>query len=194
MALTLINTYLDLAVAGTDVCEVDITDGFTSSYNVYEFHFVNMVPSTNASILAFQVDVSGATDYDQVITSSTFESEQDEGGSGGVVQYRANRDQGNGQLYQQLGEYIYDDGDTSGSGILTFYDPLNAIVGTGSGYVKHWVSVFHAHGNAGTQNSYHAGYINTTTAIDKIRFVMVNNAMAIQGDIKAGTIKMFGVT
>ena len=182
MAKTLITTE-----TADDDSVVDITSGIDATYPVYEFHFVNMVPSTNASILAFQVDESGSTSYDQVISSSTFEAEQDEGGSGGVVQYRSNRDQGNEQKYQQLGEYIYDDGDTSGSGILTLYAPSS---GT---YVKHWTSTFNAHGNAGTQVSYHAGYINTATAITRIRFLMVNNGMAAQGDIKAGTIKMFGV-
>jgi len=188
MAKTLIDTYLDLAVAGTDVCVVDIIDGFTSTYDVYEFHFVNMVPSTNASILAFQVDVGTDTDYDQTIMSTSWEMEQDEGGSGGVVQYRTGRDQANTAYYQQLSEYIYDDGDTSGSGILTLYDPLNIT------YTKRWMSVFSAHGNAGTQTSYHAGQIQTATAITRIRFLMVDNAAAAQGDIKAGTIKLYGVT
>ena len=67
MAKTLISTPLDLAVAGDDVCEVDITSGIDGTYSAYEFHFVNMVPSTNASILAFQGDVSGATTYQQEI-------------------------------------------------------------------------------------------------------------------------------
>ena len=188
MAKTLIQTVLDLAPAGTDVCEVDVTSGIDGTYAAYEFHFVNMVPSTNASILAFQGDVGTATTYQQEIMSSSWEVEHDEGGTGGVLQYRAGRDQANGTAYQQIGEYIYDDGDTSGSGILTLYGPSN---GT---YVTHWMSVFVAHGNAGTQTSYHAGQFQTTTAIDKIRFVMTANDASVQGDIKAGTIKLYGVT
>jgi hypothetical protein len=179
---------LDITTSDTAVSTVDITSGIDDTYSVYEFHFVNMVPSTNASILAFQVDVGTDTDYDQQITSTTIETEHDEGDSGAALQYRTNRDQANGTNYQQLGEYIYDDGDTSGSGILTLYAPSS---GT---YVKHWISTFNAYGNATPQTSYHAGYINTATAITRIRFVMVNNAMAAQGDIKAGTIKMYGVT
>jgi hypothetical protein len=188
MAKTLISTPLDITTSDAAVSTVDITSGIDGTYSAYEFHFVNMVPSTNASILAFQGDVSGATAYAQTIMSTTWEVEQDESGTSGVLQYRTNRDQANGNNYQQLGEYIYDDGDTSGSGILTLYAPSTV------GYIKHWMSVFSAYGNAGEQASYHAGQFQTTTAIDKIRFVMVNNAMAAQGDIKAGTIKMFGVT
>jgi len=188
MAKTLISTPLDLAVAGTDVAVVDVTSGIDGTYAAYEFHFVNMVPSTNASILAFQGDVGTATSYAQTIMSSTWEVEQDESGTSGVLQYRTNRDQANGTNYQQLGEYIYDDGDTSGSGIMTLYAPSN------TGYITHWMSVFSAYGNAGVQVSYHAGQFQTTSPITRIRFVMVNNAMAAQGDIKAGTIKLYGVT
>ena len=189
MAKTLIQTVLDLAPAGTDVCEVDVTSGIDGTYAAYEFHFVNMVPSTNASILAFQGDVSGATTYQQEMMSSSWEVEQSEAGDSGNLQYRTGRDQANGNGYQQISEYIYSDtADESGSGILTLYAPSS---GT---YVKHWMSVFVAHGNAGTQTSYHAGQFQTTTAIDKIRFVMTANDASVQGDIKAGTIKLYGVT
>ena len=189
MALTLISTPLDITTSDTAVSSVAITSGIDDTYDSYEFHFVNMVPSTNASILAFQVDTGTNTSYNQQITSSTFEAEHDEGDSGAALQYRTNRDQANGTEYQQLGEYIYSNtADESGSGVLTLYAPSSPT------YVKHWASVFNAYGNAVTQVSYHGGYINTATAITRIRFAMVNNAMAAQGNIEAGTIKMFGVS
>ena len=189
MALTLISTPLDITTSDTAVSSVAITSGIDDTYDSYEFHFVNMVPSTNASILAFQVDTGTNTSYNQQITSTTFEAEHDEGDSGTALQYRTNRDQANGTEYQQLGEYIYSNtADECGSGALTLYAPSS---GT---YVKHWTSVFNAYGNAVTQVSYHAGYVNTATAITRIRFAMVANDMSAQGNIEAGTIKMFGVS
>jgi len=188
MAKTLISTPLDLAVAGDDVCEVDVTSGIDGTYAAYEFHFVNMVPSTNASILSFQGDVGTATTYQQEIMSSSWEVEHDEGDTSAVLQYRAGRDQANGTGYQHIGEYIYDDGDTSGSGILTLYGPSN------TGLVTHWMSVFSAYGNAVAQVSYHAGQFQTVSPITRIRFVMTANDRSVQGDIKAGTIKLYGVT
>ena len=71
---------------------------------------------------------------------------------------------------------------------MTLYGPSN---GT---YVTHWMSVFSAYGNAIAQTSYHAGQFQTVTPITRIRFVMTANDMSVQGDIKAGTIKLYGVT
>ena len=91
------------------------------TYDVYEFHFYNIHPDTNATILSFQVDVSSGTTYGQSITSTTFEAEHDEGDSGTALQYRTNRDQSNDAEYQQLSEYIYNGvGDESASGGIDF--------------------------------------------------------------------------
>ena len=170
---------------------VDGTGGVVldNTYDVYEFHFINIKPETNASILAFQVDVVDGTTYGQPITSTTFEAEHDEADSGNDLQYRTNRDQHNGTEYQQLSEYIYNGvGDESASGILTLFAPSS---GT---YIKHWMSVVNAYGNATTQVSYHGGYINQTSAIDRIRFAMTaNDPATLQDDITSGTIKMYGL-
>ena len=73
-------------------------------------------------------------------------------------------------------------------GVLTLYDPAN---GT---FLKHWQSIVNSYGNATTQVSYHAGYINQTSAIDRIRFAMTANDMSASGNIDAGEIKLFGVS
>ena len=191
MAKTLIKTSGAIS-AGT--CEVDFINGdsdvvLDDTYDVYEFHFYNIHPDTNATILSFQVDVSSGTTYGQSITSTTFEAEHDEGDSGTALQYRTNREQSNDAEYQQLSEYIYNGvGDESASGVLTLYDPAN---GT---FLKHWQSIVNSYGNATTQVSYHAGYINQTSAIDRIRFAMTANDMSASGNIDAGEIKLFGVS
>ena len=189
MGLTLIK-----ALTASSSSSLDFIDGasdvvFDNTYNEYQFYFVNIHPDTNATILSFQVDVGTDTDYDQSIQSATFEAEHDEGDSGTALQYRTNRDQGNGTELQQLSEYIYDGvGDESASGMLTLYDPSS---GT---YVKHWQSVVNAYGNATPQVSYHSGYINTATAITRIRFAMTANDMSTSGTIESGKIYMYGVS
>ena len=189
-AHTLISTPLQISDGAQ--AAVTVTSGIDSTYDVYEFHFINIHPSTTASILAFQVDVSGSTSYNQTITSSAWEAEHGEDGSGGQEQYRSNRDLAQvSDDYQQLSEYIGntgDDNDLSGSGILTIFEPSSDT------FVKHWISTFSAAGNDIEQVSYHAGYINTTTAIDKIKFVMTpNDPSSVQGTIASGTIKMYGL-
>ena len=189
-AHTLISTPLQISDGAQ--AAVTVTSGIDSTYDVYEFHFINIHPSTTASILAFQVDVSGSTSYNQTITSSAWEAEHGEDGSGAQEQYRSNRDLAQvSDDYQQLSEYIGntgDDNDLSGSGILTIFEPSS------SSFVKHWMSTFSAAGNDVEQVSYHAGHINTTTAIDKIKFVMTpNDPSSVQGTIASGTIKMYGL-
>ena len=191
MAKTLIKTTGAISAGTGSVTFINGTSDVVldDTYDVYEFHFYNIHPGTNATILSFQVDVVDGTSYGQSITSNTFEAEHSEDGSGYGLQYRTNRDQGNGTAYQQLSEYIYNGvGDESASGVLTLYDPSSAT------YVKHWMSVVNAYGNAVSQVSYHSGYINQTSAIDRIRFATTANDMSASGNIDAGEIKLFGVT
>ena len=193
-AHTLISTPLNITTSDTAVSTVTVTSGIDSTYDVYEFHFINIVPETNASILAFQVDTGTNTNYQQPITSTAAEAEHAEDDSGPAVQYRSNRDLANDDNdsesnYQQLTEYIYNGvGDESASGVLTLFAPSS---GT---YIKHWISVVNSYGNAGTQVSHHAGYINQTSAIDRIRFLMTaNDPATLQDKITSGTIKMYGL-
>lgn len=191
MALTLISTPLNITTSDTAVSTVDITSGIDNTYSVYEFHFYNIHPETTSSIFSFQVNADGGSGFNENITSTTFEAEHDESDSGTAIQYRTNRDQSDDAEFQQLGEYIgnpSNENDLSGSGILTLYEPSS------STYVKHWVSTFSAVGNNVEQISYHTGYINTTTAITQISFKMTANDMSAQGNIEAGTIKLFGVS
>ena len=191
MAKTLIKTSGAISAGTGSVTFINGTSDVVldDTYDVYEFHFYNIHPDTNATILSFQVDVSSGTTYGQSITSTTFEAEHDEGDSGTALQYRTNRDQSNDAEYQQLSEYIYNGvGDESASGVLTLYDPAN---GT---FLKHWQSIVNSYGNATTQVSYHAGYINQTSAIDRIRFATTANDMSASGNIDAGEIKLFGVS
>ena len=160
----------------------------TDDFDEYKFEFINIHPGTNATILSFQVNAVGATGFNETITSGAFESEHNEAGDSTALQYRSNRDQDEDTAYQQLGEYIYSDSaEKSGSGELILFDPSSA-------YHKHWYSTFQAHGNAVSQVSYHAGYINTTTAIDEIKFIMTANDMTASGIMEAGKITMYGLS
>mgnify|MGYP003627792982 CR=1 FL=1 len=180
---TLISTH-----TASSSASLDITSGIDSTYDVYEFHFINIHPATSATILSFQVDTGTNTNYNQPITSTALDAENPEADSNGSLQYRTNRDQVNGTNYQQLGEYIVSsNADQSASGVMTLYAPASAT------YVKQWNSVINSYGNTYSQHSFHGGYINTATAITRIRFVMTANNMSASGNIDAGIIKMYGV-
>jgi len=161
---------------------IDFTSSIDSTYKEYQFHFTDMHPATSSVILSFQADTGTNTNYNQTITSTNFRSKHTEAGSGTGLEYRNARDQGQGTAFQHLSEGVENDNDSSLSGILHLFDPSNTT------FVKHFIS--RCNGmivNPGTQETYCAGYVNTTTALTRIRFKFSS------GNIDAGTIKMYGV-
>ena len=178
MALTLISTHTASASA-----TLDITSGIDSTYDSYEFHFVNMHPATNDIYYTFQVNAAGQTGFNEVITSSFFRAYHTEDDVSATLGYHASYDQAQGTAYQAVAIGGGNGADESCSGILTLYAPASTT------FVKHFVarsnSYFHLDGNV---DAHAAGYINTTAAIDEISFKMSS------GNTDAGTIKMFGVS
>jgi len=157
---------------------------FDSTYNEYQFYFVNIHPSDAGSSgqLLFQVNASGGSGFNEAIQSTAVRAYQQEDGSGGSVDYQATEDQKIADAaYEIIMEGIHDDEDTGGSGMLTIYDPSSPT------YVKHFRSVTNTTLTAGTKQDFHAGYINTTSAITQISFKMSS------GTMDAGVIKMYGL-
>jgi len=187
MALTLIGTPLTLTTSDTALAEYDITSGIDGTYQSYEFHCVNMYPEINNVNFCFQVNAatgSNTAGFDQVITSNSARAYLKEDGTGGTLAYDANSDHHQEVSLQRiLSTGTGDDADQSVSGILRLYAPSSTT------YVKHFLAEGNGadHGDY-TVNSWTAGYINTTEAIDEITFKFDS------GDIEAGTIKMFGVS
>ena len=179
MAKTLIDT--DTAT-GTDAT-LGFTSGIDSTYKVYEFHFVNMHPVNNQVDFTVQFNASGGSGFDEVIQSTTFQSQHGEGDGGGTVGYYSAYDQAGTQLYQALNYETGYDADQSVSGILTLYDPSDTT------FVKHFQARTQtAQGDDFSVDWHTAGYINTTSAIDEISFKFDS------GNIDAGVIKMFWVS
>ena len=182
MALTLISTPLDITVDDTAVSSVTITSGIDSTYDSYEFHFVNMHPSNQYRQLQFQVNAAGASGFNETITSTYFQSYHVENTTTATLYY-VGYGQAQGTAYQVIGGSSGFDNDQSTSGVLTLYAPSSTT------YVKHFTSRASTTDYAPASNDVHvAGYINTTAAIDEISFKFSAN------NIDAGTIKMFGVS
>ena len=178
MALTLISTH----TASAD-SSIDITSGIDSTYDVYEFRFDNLHPSAQPSNLGFQVNATDGADFnDSLITSTSFRAILSEGDADAGLSYQAARDQAQGNSYQVMTAGQGTDDDQSASGILTLYAPSSTT------YVKHFTSrVQFSHQSDYSIQSFTAGYINDTTAIDEISFKFDS------GNIDAGEIKMYGI-
>jgi len=175
-------TYI-ASVTASASATVSFTTGIDSTYNEYQFHFVNMHPATDSVNFGFQVNAVGASGFNETITSTAFNAHLRENNTGSILAYQGGSDQSQGTAYQRIGSRATgNDNDQSTSGILTLYAPASTT------YVKHFVSS----GNGGHSDDYTltmptAGYINTTSAIDEISFKFDS------GNIDSGTIHMYGV-
>ena len=162
---------------------IDFTSGIDSTYKEYIFKFFDIHPATNDQSFAFQVDTGTNTSYNQTLTSTFFNAQHDESDSNTYFMYRTTGDQAQGTSFQRLTEGTGNDNDQSCSGTLQLFDPSNTT------FVKHFIANTHnAHQGDYAMNNFIAGYVNTTTALTRVRFKFES------GNIDSGTIKMYGVT
>ena len=183
MAKTLIKS-----LTASSSSSLDFVDGTSdvvmdSTYPVYEFHFYNLHPATNAYYPAFKASVNGGSSYG-VATMTTYvramHAESDTTTFGYVAGYDSADSTGAIYMAEDVG---HDDADKSMSGTMTLYDPSSTT------YVKHFTIETDAY-NGGDQQAHQliTGYVNTTSAVDAIQFLFSH------GNMDAGTIKMFGVS
>ena len=160
---------------------IDITSGIDSTYKEYQIHFTSIHPATDSTKFTCQFDTGTNTSYNQAITSTFFRAAQDESATTDFG-YKTAEDQAQGTAFQTLTGTIGNGNDESCAGILHLFDPASTTS------VKHFMGRAQGY----THNNYAidefvAGYINTTTAITRIRFKFAS------GNIDAGTIKMYGI-
>ena len=159
------------------------TDGVVldSTYPIYKFEFINIHPATNDTSFTFQVDTGTNTSYNQTITSTFFNAQHSEGDAN-YLMYRTTGDQAQGSSFQRLTEGTGSDNDQSCCGTLTIHTPADTT------FVKHFISQTHnAHHGNYAMNNFIAGYVNTTTALTRVRFKFESGAIA------SGVIKLYGI-
>jgi len=162
---------------------IDFTSGIDSTYKEYIFKFYDIHPATNDQAFAFQVDTGTNTSYNQTITSTFFNAQHDESDSNTYFMYRTSGDLAQGTAFQRLTEGTGNDNDQSCSGTLHLFDPSNTT------FAKHFIANTHnAHQGDYAMNNFIGGYVNTTTALTRVRFKFES------GNIDSGVIKLYGVS
>ena len=158
------------------------TTKITSTYDVYKFVYISINPDTDATDFSFQCSIDGGSNYNVTMTTTAFQAYHTEDGSASSLGYNSGEDQAQGTAYQILGGMIGNGADENGSGELYLYDPSSTI------YVKHFTAEtqFYRYVDR-SNNSYFAGYFNTTSAINAISFKMSSGNMD-------GVIKMYGIS
>ena len=154
---------------------------FDSTYDEYMFVFTDIGPATDEADLTFQCNAVDASGYNETITSTYHNAQQQEGG--GVANIGGSDGayiQNNGTSFQDLTDNQGNGSDESLAGILCLFSPADTT------YVKHWYSRIQQSANENSANRYFAGYFNITAAIDDIQFKMSTGNFD-------GVIQMYGI-
>ena len=152
------------------------------TYKEYFFTFNNMHPQTAESRFQFNISVDTGSNYNVAKTTTFFYARHYENGSGGQLSYRADDDLAQGTGFQNLTIGQNNNADDGTSGSLNLFNPSSTT------FVKHFTSrVNMIASNPFTFDGYIAGYGNTTSAVDAVRFQMSS------GNIDSGDICLYGI-
>jgi hypothetical protein len=161
---------------------ISFTSGITSTYKEYQFYFINMHPGTNIQQFSFNGSTDSGSNYNVTKTTTFFAPAHAENDSEATLAYKTLHDIAQGTGFQSLDLQIHTDNDSSLSGTLRLFNPASTT------YVKHFIgNTQHMHNNSYSINPFIAGYFNTTSAINAIRFQFSS------GNIDDGTILMYGI-
>ena len=161
---------------------ISFTSGIDSTYDSYVFKFYDIHPATDNVQFEFNMSTDSGSNYNVTKTSSFFYSGHNESGTNTYLEYNVTQDLAQSTAFQPIAHEVGNDADQSCSGSLQLFNPASTT------YVKHFI----ANTNIGqinnyTYNAYSAGYGNTTSAINAIKFQMSS------GNIDSGEILLFGV-
>ena len=177
-------------LTASDSATLSFVDGASdvvldSTYDEYMFVFTDINPATDDSNFTFQVnatdDAGGGYDT-SLITSTYFRTLHGEDGSGGNLSYQTGLDIVQSASFCPLTHGIGIAADESCAGIFHLFNPASTT------YVKNFYARFATYGSPDAQiiQSFAAGYVNDTTAIDEIQFKMASGNFD-------GVIQLFGI-
>ena len=160
---------------------LSFTSGLTSTYKAYKFVFSNIHARTSGTEFHFNMSTDGGTNYTVTKTTTFFLTYLAENNTGGTLSYGSGRDLAQSTNFACLASENNSDADGSTSGTLQLFNPSSTT------YVKHFISNFNTmHSDPANVNEYSAGYGNTTSAVNAIRFKMASGNFD-------GTIYLYGI-
>jgi len=161
---------------------ISFTTGLDSTYDEYIFKFINIHAETLDARLTFQCSTDGGSNYNTTLTSTSFRTYHDEGDTLAVVGYITASDQAQGTSFERLTESFATNNDDNAGGYLQLFNPSSTT------FVKHFIANTSVNRDGGgISQNFQAGYFNTTSAINAVRFQMSS------GNIDDGIFKLYGV-
>ena len=153
-----------------------------STYKEYIFKFINIHPATDEAhfTVGFR---DGGTDYDATKTTSYILSYHAEDDSETSLAYNAGSDLAQSTGFQRILHGVGNGNDESCVGTLKLYNPSSTT------FVKHYIATSHRYYYLDYAIvDYVAGYCNTTSAVNSVRFKFES------GNIDSGVIKLYGIS
>ncbi|MCP4928934.1 MAG: hypothetical protein GY918_07770 [Gammaproteobacteria bacterium] len=178
-------------VTTAGAASIEFTSGITDAYKQYVFSFYGVAPITNAQSIYMITSTDGGSSYGVTTTSTYFDAHQHIiWDTTAALEYGTSRDLAQSTSPQPIAVTMAMSTQTAGgnntpganlAGEFILYNPASTT------YVKHWVckTSWNQH-LAAAYTSFIAGYVNTTSAVNAIKFYSAS------GNI-AGTIKMWGI-
>ena len=162
---------------------VDGADGVVldDTYKEYVFTFNNIHPSADAVEFKMNLSTDGGSNYNVTKTTTFFRATHLENDTTAFA-YRTGNDLAQSTAFQMLLDGVGNDNDSGASGTFTLYNPSSTV------FVKHFISRSSTHQyESGVRDCFMAGYGNTTSAVNAIRFEMSS------GNIDSGDICLYGI-
>ena len=162
---------------------ISFTSGIDDTYDSYVFKFYDIHPTTNDVAFQFNVSIDAGSNYNVAKTTTWFVAYHKEDNSDAGLGYAASQDLAQGTGFQNLGNAVGNDNDQSQVGTLKIFSPSSTV------FVKHFIATINQYKASDySENVFVAGYANTTSAVNAIRFQMSS------GNIDSGVIKLYGVS
>ena len=161
---------------------ISFTTGLDSTYDEYQFKFINIRPATDGAQFQFNLSTDSGSNYNVTKTTTHFRALHNEDDALTTFEYLTDYDLAQSTSFQPISNDIGNLSDESGSGSMQLFNPSSTT------YVKHFIINFNSyHDGDRSMNSFTAGYGNTTSAVNAIRFQFNS------GNIADGIFKLYGV-
>jgi hypothetical protein len=164
---------------------LSFTSGIDDTYDEYVFKFYDIHAATDGTKFAFNLSADSGSNYNVTKTTTNYLAQHNESGTTTEFTYDGGSDIAQGTGFQRLigGASSGSDNDQSSVGYLHLFNPSSTT------FVKHFISTTNTVTNSDfSNNSFIAGYGNTTSAVDAVQFKFES------GNIDSGVIKLYGVS
>jgi len=155
-----------------------------NTYKEYVFTFKDIHPATDDVNFTFNFSTDGGSNYNVTKTTTVFNAYHKEDNSEAALAYNPYDDLAQSTAYQSLSSFgqMGTDNDKSLCSTIHLFNPSSTT------FVKHFIATTQFYQREDRSNNvFTAGYANTTSAVDAVRFQMSS------GNIDAGDICLYGI-